>query len=76
MENNDNFLKKILTDSDGNRSSKRTIAFISFALMALGYSADVIWHVEVSEFMYDSLMWIVVAGIFGTALEKLNGSKK
>lgn len=63
-------LREFLSDVDGGLSSKRLIATIAFLLCAMGFIANMFWGRTVSEFMYDAMMYIVMAGIGGAALEK------
>ena len=65
-----NWLNSMLSDgTNGNISSKRTITFLAFILCAWGFVASVVgYHVDVK--LFDSLMYIVVAGLGFTASEK------
>jgi multisubunit Na+/H+ antiporter MnhF subunit len=66
----------MLSDSDnGSVSSKRVIAISAFLLCAMGYICNMFWGYNVVQFMYDSMMYIVIAGIGGAALEKFTPKK-
>jgi len=62
--------REFMSDVDGGLSSKRLIASIAFLLCAIGFVANMFWGKIVLEFMYESMMYIVIAGIGGAALEK------
>lgn len=62
--------KSLLKDShDGSISSKRVITFLAFILCACGFVADIYGH-RVSSELFDSMMYIVIAGLGFTASEK------
>ncbi len=64
-------LKSMLADGhDGSVSSKRVITFICVFLMALAFIANLFWSYKVDEFMYNSVMYVVIAGLGATGLEK------
>ena len=78
----DNFLKKLvaglksmLSDShdDNAISSKRVIAFLAFLFCAVGFFVDLFSEYTITQGVYDSMMWIVVAGLGFTGLEKFAG---
>lgn len=61
----------MLSDShDGSISSKRAIGFLAFLMCSAGFIGNMFWGLTVQQFMYDSMMYIVIAGIGGAALEK------
>jgi hypothetical protein len=55
---------------NGSISSKRVITFLSFLLCATGFIANLFFGYKMDEFMYNSMMWIVVSGLGFTGLEK------
>jgi hypothetical protein len=55
---------------DGSVSSKRVVTFIAFTLCLVGFVANMFWDVTIEQFIYDSMMFIVVAGLGFTGLEK------
>ena len=64
-------LKSMLADShDGSVSSKRVITFMATTLVALAFVLNLFWDFTVEQFMYDSMMMIVVAGLGTTVAEK------
>lgn len=64
------FLKSMLSDNTECVSSKRVVTFIAFLLCAIGFLADLFWDLKVSYPVYESMMYIVIAGLGFTASEK------
>jgi hypothetical protein len=72
------FLSGIFSDGDGVYSSKRTITLCAFVLMATAFVGDIIWDIKVADFMFNGLLYIVLAGLGFTTIEPLSkvmGSK-
>lgn len=67
-----NWLRSMLSDGTNNSiSSKRVITFLAFLLCAWGFVASVVGY-TVDPKLFDSMMYIVVAGLGFTASEKFN----
>lgn len=64
------YLKGIMADSHGNPSSKRAVTMICVLLMVIGYIANLFWDYTVDQFMFESIMYIVIAGLGITGAEK------
>ena len=65
------FLKSMLADGvDGSVSSKRVITTLAFLLCAVGFIANLFWGFKIDEFIYNSMMYIVIGGLGFTGLEK------
>lgn len=65
-------MKKWITEmlsSEGNISSKRVIAFGAFALLAIGFLSNLYFGFTIEEFMYETMSYIVIAGLGFTASE-------
>ena len=62
------FLKNMLS-SGSKVSSKRVVTFICLLFMLIGYVANLFWNFEVADNMFESLQWIVMAGLGFTASE-------
>ena len=62
------FLKNMLS-SGSKVSSKRVVTFICLLFMIIGYVANLFWNFEVASNMFESLQWIVMAGLGFTASE-------
>lgn len=69
-------IKSMLADGvDGSVSSKRVITFLAFTLCAVGFVANMFWGFKIDEFIYNSMMYIVVGGLGFTGLEKFAPKK-
>jgi len=64
------YLHELISDSNGSPSSKRLIIVICTILMATGYIANLFWDYTVEEFMFNSVMYIVIGGMGITGVEK------
>ena len=65
-----NFIKSLLSDGiNGTISSKRVVTLLAFLMCAYGFVAMVNGY-SVDSKIYDSMMYIVVAGLGFTASEK------
>ena len=66
------FFKSMLSDShdDNAISSKRVLALLAFIFCSIGYFVDLFSTNSVTPHIYDSMMWIVIAGIGISGLEK------
>jgi hypothetical protein len=62
--------KEIMSDINGNLSSKRLVTIISLALIAAGYIANLVYGKVVDENMFNSIMYIVIAGLGFTGAEQ------
>lgn len=63
------WLRSMLSDVEGDCSSKRVITFLAFVICAWGFVADTTGH-TVNPKLFDSMMYIVIAGLGFTASEK------
>lgn len=64
-------LKSMLADGvDGSVSSKRVVTFIAFLLCATGFIANLFWGYKIDQFIFNAMMYIVIAGLGFTGLEK------
>ena len=71
-----NILKSMLSDShDGSWSSKRIITFLAFILCSADFIGNVFFGKTVTPNLFDSMMYIVVAGLGFTASEKFASNK-
>lgn len=70
-------LKSMLTDGHDESaiSSKRVVTFLAFLLCALGFLVDLFSDFVITQTLYDSMMWIVIAGLGFTASEKFAKNK-
>jgi len=69
----------ISTLSDGINdtiSSKRVVTLLAFALCAVAFLSELFWNYKVSNPTFDSMMYIVIAGLGFTASEKFTKVQK
>ncbi|MAH43637.1 hypothetical protein CL614_08035 [archaeon] len=66
-----NFLKNMLS-SEGKVSSKRFVTFICLLFMLIGYTANLFWDFTIESDLFQSLQWIVMAGLGFTAAENFS----
>ena len=62
------FLKNMLS-SGSKVSSRRVVTFICLLFMLIGYTANLFWDFTIDENLFQSLQWIVMAGLGFTASE-------
>jgi hypothetical protein len=68
-------LKTMLADSDdiSALSSKRVIALLAFICCMIGFFVDLFTSYQITQTIFDSMMWIVISGLGFTGLEKFAG---
>jgi len=65
------WLTSMLSDgSNGSVSSKRVVTFLAFVLCAIAFMVDLLSNYQVDAHLFDSMMYIVIAGLGFTASEK------
>ena len=69
------FITSMLSGTAGEVSSKRVITFLAFILCAFGFVADVYGY-KVTPALFESMMYIVIAGLGFTASEKFASKKE
>lgn len=62
-------LREILSDNN-ILSSKRVVAFLAFVAMIVSYFVDQFTNHSIKPELFESLMWIVIAGLGITGVEK------
>jgi hypothetical protein len=70
------FLRSMLTDIDGDISSKRVITFLAFLLCSVAFVSNIFWKYEVDTKLFEDMMYIVVAGLGFTASEKFTSKRE
>lgn len=68
--------KEMMSDQDGNLSSKRFITVGAFILLSFAFLVDVFINVELPEYVWDDMMYIVAVGVGFTASERFATKKK
>ena len=66
---------KTMLSEDPAVSSKRVITFLAFLLCAVAFIAMVLGH-HIDQKLFDSMMYIVIAGLGFTASEKFASTKE
>lgn len=68
-------MKKILYSmlkdgEDDTISSRRVVTFLSFILCAIAFIANLFWGFEVKQFMFESMIYLAMAGLGVTVAER------
>jgi hypothetical protein len=70
------WMSSMLSDGcNGTVSSKRVITFLSFILCSIGFLAD-IWGYKMTPALFESMIYLVIAGLGFTASEKFASKKE
>ena len=64
------WLKSMLSDGNDIVSSKRVITFLTFLICAAAFVSQTWFGTSIDNKIFDSLMYIVIAGLGFTASEK------
>ena len=71
------WIRSMLSDGINNSvSSKRTVTLAAFLLCAAGFIGDLVWDKKVDPYVYEGMMYIVIAGLGFTASEKFSKQKQ
>jgi hypothetical protein len=70
MEQIKKYISQILQDTNGAYSSKRAVTFICVFLMTLGFITNLYTVYTVDQFMFEAIMYIVIAGLGFSGAEK------
>jgi len=69
------FITSMLSDGvNGTISSKRVVTLLAFLMCAIGFVA-MIYGYQIDSKIYDSMMYIVLAGLGFTASEKFTNKE-
>lgn len=64
-------LQSLFADgTNGTVSSKRVVTALAMVLCSIGFVSNLFWNFKIDPFIYNSMMYIVVAGLGFTASEK------
>lgn len=70
------WFRSIFTDgTDDGISSKRAVTVAAFVLCSIGFIGDLFWDYKVDPVVYESMMYIAIAGLGFTASEKFSKRK-
>jgi hypothetical protein len=65
------WLSSMLSDgTNGSISSKRVVTFLAFLLCGMAFCVDLFSQFTVTPALFDSMMYITIAGLGFTASEK------
>lgn len=64
------FMKEILKDTDGLPSSKRLVTLFCTLLIGIGFIGNLFWDFNIDQFIFDGVMYIVIAGLGISGAEK------
>ncbi len=65
------FFKSMLQDGhNGSVSSKRVITFLAFIIIGVSYLCDQFTTYKANAILFDSIIYLVIAGLGFTASEK------
>lgn len=64
------YFVQVLQDNNGSYSSKRFVTLICVLLMLVAFVANLFYDQDVDQFMYESIMYIVIAGLGFSGAEK------
>ena len=71
-----NILTSMLSDGTNNSiSSKRVVTLIAFILCSIAFMVDLLTQYKANTKLFDSMMFIVIAGLGFTASEKFAPKK-
>lgn len=70
-------MSSMLADSEnGSISSKRVITLLAFIMCSVAFMVDLFTDYETKPYLFDAMMYIVVAGLGFTASEKFAPKNK
>jgi hypothetical protein len=71
-----NWLRSMLSDGcNGTVSSKRVVTFLAFIVCVYGFIADIHGY-QITPSLFDSMIYLVIAGLGFTASEKFASKNK
>jgi len=69
------FFSTMVSDVDGQTSSKRVITFAAFILLAIAFLCNIFLEIKLQEFVFDGMMYLVCVGLGVTCAEKFSRKK-
>ena len=68
-----NWLQSMLSDgTNGTVSSKRVVTLLAFLLCSIAFLCELVYGLDVKQQTFDSMMYILIAGLGFTASEKFS----
>lgn len=65
-------LSSMISDVDGSVSSKRVVTFLCVAAMLVTWGANLFWGFQITEFIFEGLMYIIIVGLGVATAEKFS----
>jgi len=67
------FFQRMMTDAtkSGETSSKRFVGLVGFFMLCIALILNMILKVEPAAILVEAIMYIVIAALFGTSLDKI-----
>lgn len=72
LKNSLNFLKTMLSDVDGEVSSKRVIMFLCTFALLISWGSNLWYGAKIEEFIFDGLLYVVAISLGATTAEKFS----
>jgi len=63
-------LSSMISDVDGSVSSKRVVTFLCVGAMLVTWAANLFWGLQITEFIFEGLMYIIIVGLGVATAEK------
>lgn len=60
----------MISDVDGSISSKRIVTFMCVVAMLITWAANLFWGLQITEFIFEGLLYIIVVGLGVATAEK------
>lgn len=70
------YLTEVLRDVDGGYSSKRLVVIVAMLSILVAFFANLFYDMSIEQFMFDGMMYIVIAGLGFVGAEKFSPTTK
>jgi len=70
------FLNSVFEDVNGQKSSKRLITVMAFICLSIAFIISIFIEIKLPQFMWDSMIYIVGAGLGFATVEKFTIKQK
>ena len=67
-----NCIKSMLSDVDGQTSSKRVVTILSFFCLMIAFLVNVFMQIHLEEFVYNGMLYLTAAGLGFSTFEKFS----
>jgi phosphotransferase system glucose/maltose/N-acetylglucosamine-specific IIC component len=69
------FLNSMLSDVDGQVSSKRFVTLVAFLCVVVAFISNIFAEIPLQEFVFDGMLYLVGAGLGFSTVEKFSRNK-